>query len=296
MDKSIIDIHVDDFGISRNASKDILDMIRLNKVNSISVIPNFSCFMDCMKELKVYLNENQENHVKISTHINLMEGKPCSDIDMVRDLVDEKGYFKLTWGSLLVASYNPLAYRKLKNQLKIEISKQIASVVESLPSGCPVRIDSHQHTHAIPIVYRALIEVIEEEKLNVTYFRDPGEPIFPYLTSIKIIKTYSVVNIIKNILLNMYSLKIKNYCNKHNFESPIMWGVVMSGKMDYERVSILLDRFFNLAKKKKKNLEILFHGGSVKREELTEEYTKLGFVTFHLSPNRSIEKEAILKL
>lgn len=60
MDKSIIDIHVDDFGISRNASKDILDMIRLNKVNSISIIPNFSCFMDCMKELNAYLNENQE--------------------------------------------------------------------------------------------------------------------------------------------------------------------------------------------------------------------------------------------
>ena len=32
-----------------------------------------------------------------------------------------------------------------------------------------IRIDSHTHTHLIPIVWKALIEVIEENKYKVEY-------------------------------------------------------------------------------------------------------------------------------
>ena len=39
--------HADDYGISINASKEILSLVQQGKLSGISVIPNMSCFADC---------------------------------------------------------------------------------------------------------------------------------------------------------------------------------------------------------------------------------------------------------
>ena len=41
-----------------------------------------------------------------------------------------------------------------------------------------LRIDSHQHTHMIPVVAEALFEVLEEQGWKVSYVRDAKEPFF----------------------------------------------------------------------------------------------------------------------
>jgi hypothetical protein len=43
-------------------------------------------------------------------------------------------------------------------------------------------------------------------------------------------------------------------------------------------------------------VEVLFHPGSVKKEEITSEFIKPGFVNFHLSDNRKIEFNSVCKL
>ena len=40
--------HADDYGISINASKEILALVQQGKLSGISVIPNMSCFADCI--------------------------------------------------------------------------------------------------------------------------------------------------------------------------------------------------------------------------------------------------------
>ena len=39
-----------------------------------------------------------------------------------------------------------------------------------------LRIDSHQHTHMIPVVAEALFEVLEEQGWKASYIRDAKEP------------------------------------------------------------------------------------------------------------------------
>ena len=60
-----IDIHADDFALSINSSKDIINCINKNKINSISIIPNMNCFSKCMKLLN-----NTKTSIEMSIHLN----------------------------------------------------------------------------------------------------------------------------------------------------------------------------------------------------------------------------------
>ncbi|MDD3665035.1 MAG: ChbG/HpnK family deacetylase [Bacteroidales bacterium] len=296
MENQKIDIHIDDYAISVNASKTILELVRQNKVNSISIIPNFECFSQCMSMLDKELSIYPIGKLKIAIHLNFMEGKSCASYKDVKNLVDEKGRLSASWGSLLLASYNPFIYKKVKNQLKQEIRFQIKQIRDNLSEDYKIRLDSHQHTHVIPIVFNALCEVIVEDKLNIEYIRIPKEPIFLFLRHTEFFNTYSLINLLKNLILNMYGTLAERKIRSWDIEYTIMWGILMSGNMDWNRVKNLLHDFQNYAYLKKRDLEILFHSGTVLPEEITSEYSKQGFTQFHLSKNRKIEWETVYNL
>ena len=296
MGQEIIDVHIDDYAISVNASSTILELMRQNKVNSISIIPNFECFSQCMNMLNQYLSTPTVKKIKIAIHLNFMEGKSCAADNSVMNLVDEKGCLSASWGSLLLASFNPFIYKKIKKQLKQEIRCQIRQVTGSLPDSYRIRLDSHQHTHVIPIVFKALREVIEEDELMIEYIRIPKEPLFLFLKHPKLYKTYSLVNLLKNIILNVLGSFAEKSNRKWDIEYTVMWGILMSGSMDQARVVSLFHDFQHFALSKKRDLEILFHSGVVLPTEITSEYSKQGFIQFHLSENRKKEWETVFCL
>ena len=43
-----IDIHADDYALTVNTSKDMLECMKAGKLNSISIVPNTSVFEECM--------------------------------------------------------------------------------------------------------------------------------------------------------------------------------------------------------------------------------------------------------
>jgi len=287
------EIHMDDFAISLNASRESIRLIEQGKVNGISMIPNFDCFSICVSELIPVLKKKGYEAVRISIHLNFMEGKPCAPTVEVPDLVDENGFFKLSWIDLLIASYSPMRYSKLKQQLKTEIKFQIQKIVKILPEGYKVRIDSHQHTHVLPIVFSALKEAIKDGKIDIEYIRLPREPWLPYLKHPVLFRTYSAVNITKNIILNFYTIFMKGWIKKSGYHYAYLWGVIMSGQMDQKRVEVLFEDFHQYASSRNQELEILFHAGSVLATEISQEYSKPGFIKFHLSSDRMKEKETI---
>jgi len=283
-----IDVHADDYAISVNSSKDILKCIESKKIDSISIIPNMKCFDECIKMLKEYLNKD---NLDISIHLNFLEGHCLSNIEKVNELVDENGFFKLSWMNLFMYSYSFNKRKKVKEQLKLEIKAQIKRINKWVNSD--LRIDSHQHTHMIPIVFEALIEVIEEEKYNVEYIRIPNEPLNPYIKIFSLYRTYSLKKIISNIILNIYSINAKRILKKKNITFGKLWGVIMSGKMDIQRINIIKPL---MLKDKNKKIEILFHPGMVLKEEINNEFTKKSFIEFHLSENRHKEYNTIFSM
>lgn len=215
-----IDIHADDFGESVHASRDILDCLKDGKLNSISVLANMSCFEECVN---MYRREQDEFvwQPKISVHLNLLEGISLAGAENVPDLVNRDGHFKLSWEKLFLFPFFLLAI-SLKS-VKKEIELQIKTVVDAFPelSFKAIRIDSHQHTHMIPVVADALFEVIGEQKWQPEYIRDSREPMMPFLKKISLYKTFRPVNFIKNMLLKFCSSIQKRGSKKQDWHQCI---------------------------------------------------------------------------
>ena len=281
------DIHADDYGYSINTSKDILMCLKAGKLDSISIISNMPAF-DASMDMFFDEIENMPFLPKISVHINLVEG------DMA-----------YSWKDLFLISYS-FRRNKVKDELKKVLKKQIDKVKETTDKCFEIakkkrvvikqeglRIDSHVHTHLIPVVWDALVEVIEEEKYDVEFIRNPKEPMALFIKNIGLWHTYNVVNIIKNRILMLYSRKVDRYCECHKLDKIYMWGLIMSGKMDHERIDAIYDDMSRYAQKHDRNLEILFHPGTALEEEYCKEMNAVSSREFNMSPNRHIEKNAV---
>lgn len=287
-----IDIHADDFGESVHASQDILDCLVAGKLDSISVLSNMSCFEECVSCYRKTEPAFAKNPL-ISVHINIMEGKCLTSPAELPDLVDKDGHFCVSWEKLFLSSFLP-GKKKIREQLKKEIKAQTGAVLSAFPECDFVRLDSHQHTHMIPVVADALFEAIREEGWEVSYIRDAKEPLFPFLAEPSFYKTYRPVNFVKNVILNFCSLLQASRFRKMGLKPMYLWGLVMSGRMDETRVERLLPRFRKRSEKKGRTLEILFHPGHVLAEEISEEFSQPDAIHFHVSEDRETEKQAVM--
>lgn len=288
MKTSNVDIHADDYGYSINTSKDILDCIKEGKLDSFSIICNTNAFEESIKMLYDAI-PSLPFLPNMSIHINLPEGKG--------------NILPLSWPKLFMSNFS------IKEELKKEIKYQIDTVNEVIEKCIDIanknnikynqkglRIDSHVHTHPIPVVWNSLIEVLEEGNYNVEYIRNPKEPLKPFIKHISLIPTYGLVNIAKNRILMLYSKKIDKYCIKHNLPLMYMWGLTMSGHMNFDRINIVYKDMFDYASKHNRNLELLFHPGQALQSEYSEEMNSNYFKNANLSKNRNIEKETVMRI
>ena len=91
----------------------------------------------------------------------------------------------------------------------------------------------------IPVVADALFEVLEENGWRAEYIRDAREPFFPFVRETSLYKTYRPVNFVKNMILNFCSLLLEKRMRRAGFKPMYLWGLVMSGNMDRQRVERL---------------------------------------------------------
>lgn len=287
-----IDIHADDFGESVHASEDILDCLKAGKLDSISVLANMSCFQTCVKR---YREEETvfSKKPRISVHLNFMEGSCLSAPETLSRLVDEEGHFCISWEKLFLQSFLP-GRKKMQEQLQTEIELQISAVQKAFPELKKLRFDSHQHTHMIPVVADALMEVIQKNGLEVEYIRNSREPMFPFLKKGSFYKTYRPVNFVKNMILHFCSFLLEGKFRKMGLEPMYLWGLIMSGYMDKERVAALMPILKKTAERQGRTLEILFHPGQVLKTEITPEFSQEEAIAFHVSDDRKVEKQAVM--
>lgn len=292
-----MDVHADDYGLTMQTSRDIMEGIKAKKLNSISIMPNTTCF-EAARDF-FFENLNREHFPLCAVHLNFMEGYCVADKEKLSYLVDEEGLFIISWGKLVEYNYIPKVRGEVKKQLKTEIKAQIEKTVRAyglLEQGRKLRVDSHQHTHMIPLVMEALLEVVEEERYPTKYIRISKEPWTVYIKQLKLLPTYRVINLIKVMVLNWYSCRDEKLLKKKGFPSMLLSGVFLSGKMDGERLKILLPELKKYAQKKGLPLEVLFHPGSAFKEEIGKEFNHSEANRFYLSDNRQIEYKAMMEL
>ena len=289
-----IDVHADDYALSMNTSRDIIKLIEQDKFDSVSILPNMVCFREA---LALWQQQQQKQEMPlISIHLNFVEGHCCAAEDKVSYLIDENGYLAKSWGELFRFNYTVgKRRREIKQQFKTEIKAQMDKIIEGYRIEGGFRIDSHQHTHMIPIVFEALCEVIEEEKYSVSYIRDAHDLFSPYLRKFSLWRTYRPINMVKVLLLNLYSVQNRKRLNSICGTPMYLSGVFLSGKMNGSRLEQIVPLLLRKCERTQHDLELLFHPGTLMPEETGSEFINPDAVVFYQSSNRNIEWKSLMQ-
>lgn len=280
----MIYICADDYALCKVSSEHILEGVQNGVLNKISAFP--------CGDLDLY-NKIPKN-INVSLHINLVDGKCMANPEEISLIAHKNGKFRHSFGGLMALwLFNK---KKFEQQLYKEIKAQVVFWKNYIGADAPFMADTHQHTHMIPSVFKVLLKVIKEEKINLKYLRIPAEPLGPFIKTPSLYFSYSGVNIIKQWLLNFLWLLNKREAKKNSITRSYFFGILFSGKMDQKRVEKVLPKFIKLAKKKNKDLEVLFHPGYVYRDKADSEVTNAKFKDFYLSDSRKTEFDAIMNI
>lgn len=285
------DYHADDYGLFPTQSWRIMDCIRGGVVNGVSVMPNSPYLSEYMEMLRPFVKD-----LRIAVHLNFMEGHSICTPEEIDLLVNKRGIFNVSFGKLLLASVLP-GRRRYRAQLKKEIRAQIHAVTPYLEDR-PRRIDSHSHYHMLPVVFDALMDVIQEENLSVSYIRIPEEYVKIYFSCRKELVQFLPINLLKVLVLNLLAKRNKRKYRKflESLEQSVFCGVMYSGRMCSQNMGVLLPEMEHLAKRCGKNLEVLAHPGGVYEQEDIGLLTNEGDVAFLTSDLRQAEAEAFISL
>lgn len=276
----------DDYGLCESASEHIRQGICDGVLNKVSVFPNFDP-VDLTRLL-------QQKSIRLSLHLNLVEGRCMARAEEIPLLADQRGNFRHTFGGLF--RMHLLHKKELEAQLYQEIRAQVLFWKNSLPKGTPFCVDSHQHTHMIPSVFRALLRVIKEENIQVEYLRIPAEPVLPYLKEPSLYVTYRPVNLVKQWLLKGLWLQNQRNLKQQNISTAYFMGILFSGRMDEKRVKRILPHYQRLAEKKGRDVEVLFHPGYLTENQIPGKKQNVVFREFYGSQNRKTEFDSVMNL
>ncbi len=269
-----IEYHADDYGMSMEQCERILSCHREGLLNGFSIMPNSDILEEAMKLAAPY-----EDEISYTVHLNLRDGRSNADKEKIPHLTDENGVYNISFGKLVIGSYLPWLRNILRKELRIEFKAQIERLAPYFKDG-RLRLDSHGHYHMVPVVFDAIVDVIKENGMDVTFIRIPRENVGLYLRHKKEIKDFKAINFVKVAILNTFARRnLKKYPDIFSKAKPYdFMGVMLSGHMSYDNVYPVYDDAIRLAKKSGRNLEILFHPGSVHEKDALDILTQISYL------------------
>lgn len=276
----------DDYGLDDLSSVHIQECIDRGALQRVSVFPNFGD-VDLQKI-------RSSKNIQISLHLNLVEGTCMANADEIDLIAYKTGIFKHSFIGLLKTSV--LHKRKFEEQIYKEIRAQVQFWKENLPKDLPFCIDSHQHTHMIPGIFKMLLRVLHDENIEVKHMRIPSEPLLPFICTPSLYLTYKPVNLIKQWLLKFLWQINKTKIKREDIPYSYFFGILFSGKMDEKRVRKILPHYIKIAEKSPKPIEVLFHPGYHNAHVHDSNDPNITFTHFYLSPNRKTEYDSVLSL
>ncbi len=285
--------HADDFGITPSQAGKILSLSNVYKnsgrLTSVSIFVNSPSFCECATLLAPFIDEDQ---LLVAAHLNIVEGPCCAPQEEIPLLVDERGMFKLSFIDILRLSKS-FQCEDLLVQIAIEFTCQIERFLAQFPSlKNSLRLDSHQHVHMIPLVYRALALTLEGISCSVDHIRVSQEAAFYLHDQPKLIKKIKPVNIAKTKLLSTFWSRCKQHPITTNKPTCDFCGVLFSGHMEdlNDRALAVLNQH---ALRFGRDVEVLYHPFGVLPNETPLDDKKKDFLTFHRSEHRLNEANAL---
>ncbi|HAQ23778.1 MAG TPA: hypothetical protein DCR10_09530 [Acidimicrobiaceae bacterium] len=154
-------VNADDFGLCNDVTQGILDAHLNEQVSSTTLMVNMQATEQAV--------EIAHSHPRLGVglHFNLTEGRPLTSVP---SLVDESGQFLLR-GELLRRC---LRRAIDPGDIRREFEAQLTRIHEH--GIVPTHIDSHQHVHMAPWVFRAMAPVLDSQVSRMRLVRPPRRP------------------------------------------------------------------------------------------------------------------------
>jgi predicted glycoside hydrolase/deacetylase ChbG (UPF0249 family) len=153
-------INADDFGYSEGVTRGILEAHAAGVLTSTTLLPNMPGFDDAVRRA-----QREAPALGIGLHLNLVQGEP---LERVPSLTDPRtGHFY----PLVALVRRVLAGKVDPDEVAAECAAQIARL---RAAGVAItHLDSHQHSHALPGLWRPIARTATREGIRV--FRWPVE-------------------------------------------------------------------------------------------------------------------------
>jgi len=277
-------VNADDFANSLNMSEIICKCFNDGSLNSTSIMINSNYLEESLKKLE------KLRDIRVSLHLNIAEGKPISKPENVTYLLDKNGNFCKSFETIVFEYYfgNSSKKKQIKRQIKEEYKNQILLYAKKLKLKS-INADSHQHYHTIPFISDILVELSKELDIKFSYIRVPKEPFFININSLKDLKNYFGLNIIKHFLLNFLSTGLAKKLEKNSIAySKIFVGVLFTGNMTFNSIKKAL-----ATNKHFQNIEILLHPAYLSDKE-EKNWKNDKFKEFYTNKNRKNEMDILL--
>ncbi len=274
----------DDYGIAKEGNNRIEECFSGKLLNKVSVLPN--------GEIESFKERLGANAPKLALHLNLVEGYPLSKREDVDLILANDGSFKYSFIGLFLLSLSPKR-KQIEKQIYTEIESQIKFWKNNFGDE-PMFIDSHQHTHMIPLVFKTLMRVIADQKVEVGYMRFPSEPTLPYLLTPALYSSYTLSGIVKHCLLKFLGFINQKELKKSKIKTGYFMGIMFSGRVDQKPLEKILPKYIRLSKKYNTDIEIGFHPGYLKKGEERMSGCRNDFEKFYYSPWRKTEYDTLM--
>ncbi len=217
-------LNADDFGLSKNINKGVVDGYNSGVLKSASLCANGEAFSAAVNEIMPECPD-----LCVGVHLNLIEGQALKSFTEIPMLTDVDGNFNNGFVQLLMKSHN----KNFLEQVEAEFRAQIEKILEYLK---PAHIDSHVHTHAIPEIFAITCKLADE--YGIPFVRTQFER--PYLTPsvAKHVNLKYPINQIKVMLLDTFSIKNKKTLAQYKSlrTNDFLVGVSYTGMMNNSTV------------------------------------------------------------
>ncbi len=284
----IIRIHADDFGLTKGITDRIMEAHTLGLLHSTSVIANGVGFNYAVELIK------KNPNLKISIHLNFVEGKPISNPQNIPYLINKLGYFNKSFLRLSLGYYFSGVEKKksIEKQIGLEMQAQIKKIYDSGIEDRVFQIDSHQHFHLMPFILKILSDKFSNQ--NQISVRMASEKFYITENFIYSLKNIFSPNLIKHFLLNFLSKRGKKYLKSKMISyNDYLIGVLYTGNMSIPSIKKPLELLMKKKSSLQMEIEILLHPGSADLNELELWEGNMSQSTYYFDKCRQSELQTL---
>ena len=269
-------INADDLGVSRGATLGIVDGHLNGIITSASIAPNGDDYEHALAVIRESCPK-----LGIGLHFTLSHGKPISPPERVDLLINETGFFRWEFMSLMWH----LRFRQdapLLAQIKIELDAQLAQLIAD--GIKPDHINGERHVQLIPGVFSLVLEAAEKHKIRfIRAGRDISFKIFKPSHLDQLLWKGGLIKYLILQGLTLYNRRLHPALVENGLSCDYFASYVYTGRLD-----LVLDSL--LDNPPPGTTEIMVHPGIP--EQSQTEISNPGVQDYLQSPDRTRELDA----